>query len=227
MADVFVINIEDNISKEMYHGLFSAVSKKRAEKIRKYRFEIDAKRCLFASVLVRYITCCKMNLKNENICFSNNQYGKPYLYGLKNQYFNVSHSGKWVVCGWSTHEIGIDIEVVTDIDLGIARKYFCEAEYLSILNTNVDEQKKLFFDFWTLKESYIKYKGYGLLIPLNSFQFNLKLGKINLISGDKKKPLFYRAEIDEIYKLAVCTEDSEIVGVIHVSPRTIWNKLCK
>ncbi|MBW9154622.1 4'-phosphopantetheinyl transferase superfamily protein (plasmid) [Clostridium estertheticum] len=168
-----------------------------------------------------------MNIKNESIYFSNNQYGKPYLYGLENQCFNISHSGKWVVCGWSTHEIGIDIEVVNDIDLDIARDHFCEAEYLSIMNTNVDEQKKIFFDFWTLKESYIKYKGCGLLIPLNSFQFDLKLEKINLISDDDKKPLFYRADVDEICKLAVCTEDSEMVGVIHVSPSTIYNKLCK
>lgn len=227
MADVFAINIEDSINQDIYLGLLSIVSDERKKKIGKYRFEMDAKRSLFASVLVRYIVCCKMNIKNKNIHFNNNRYGKPYLYGKSNYYFNVSHSGKWVVCGCSTHEIGIDVEVVKDIDLDIAKHFFCEDEYLFIMNANIDEKKDLFFDFWTLKESYIKYKGCGLLIPLNSFQFDLKFGEVNLISGDKKKPLFYRERLDGNYKLAICTEDSEIIPIIPVSPRTIWNKLCE
>src|SRR5471030_2426737 len=116
MTEVFAINIDENISQEMQKELFYIVSEKRREKIRKYKFEIDAKRSLFARVLVRYIECCKMNVKNENNYFKNNKYGKPYLCDIENQYFNVSHSGNWVVCGWSTHEIGVDVQIMNDID---------------------------------------------------------------------------------------------------------------
>jgi len=227
MAEVFAINIEENISEDMYKEFLNTVSQKRKEKIGKYKFQVDAKRSLFASLLVRYIACCKMNVRNENIMFNNNIYGKPYLYGVEDQHFNISHSGKWVVCGWSTREIGVDVEVVDSIDLDIAKKFFCESEYLSILNTNTEERNDLFFDFWTLKESYIKYKGCGFFTPINSFKFDLKLGKVAIKSNDNRKPLFYRVKLDERHKLALCTEDTEFKGIIYISPNTIWEKLCK
>ncbi len=62
------------------------------------------------------------------------------------------------------------------------------------------------------------------MIPLNSFRFQLQDGKINLISNDKVKPMFYRYDIDKNHKLAVCTNDSEFLGITHISAKTIWKK---
>ncbi len=100
-----------------------------------------------------------MNKSNKDIHIVNNQYGKPYFHGISDQYFNVSHSGKWVVCGWCQYEIGVDVEVVKDIDINIAKRFFDKSEYEVITGKNIDEQKILFYDLWTLKESYIKYIG--------------------------------------------------------------------
>lgn len=227
MVEVFAINTEENISEEIYKQLLDKVSEERQERVSRYKFEIDAKRSLFAGVLARYIVCSKTNMKNEDICFNNNKYGKPYLCNIENQYFNISHSGNWVVCGWSTHEIGVDVQAINDIDLNIAKKFFCESEYLSIMNTNVEEQKNSFYNFWTLKESYIKYKGCGFSIPIDSFEFEVTPGMINLISEDKEKPLLYITKVDKNHKLAICTDDTKFDGLIYVSLNNILDKLCK
>ncbi|MCL0028295.1 hypothetical protein M1M88_01070 [Peptococcaceae bacterium] len=44
--------------------------------------------------------------------FVENDYGKPFLKNTNDLYFNVSHSGEWVVCAIHHHPIGIDIEQV-------------------------------------------------------------------------------------------------------------------
>ena len=36
--------------------------------------------------------------------------GKPFIVGVENVFFNISHSGDYVVCSVSDREIGIDIE---------------------------------------------------------------------------------------------------------------------
>ena len=36
-----------------------------------------------------------------------------------------------------------------------------------------DEQARAFFDYWTLKEAYIKARGFGLALPLADFAFTL------------------------------------------------------
>jgi 4'-phosphopantetheinyl transferase len=75
------------------------------------------------------------------------------------------------------HEIGIDVEDSTrKIDINIADRFFSRQESEVIRRTKEGEKKGVFFDFWTLKESYIKAKGGGLSIPLDKFSFTLSPG---------------------------------------------------
>jgi 4'-phosphopantetheinyl transferase len=45
-----------------------------------------------------------------------------------------------------------------------------------------DEQERVFFDYWTLKEAYIKARGFGLALPLGDFAFHLSPGGAPSIS---------------------------------------------
>ena len=44
--------------------------------------------------------------------FEKNQYGKPYLSEHPDFYFNISHSGEYVLCAIDNNPIGVDIEEV-------------------------------------------------------------------------------------------------------------------
>ncbi len=42
-----------------------------------------------------------------------------------------------------------------------------------MLKLPLERQQEVFFDYWTLKEAYIKARGKGLAIPLDQFSFDL------------------------------------------------------
>ncbi|RUT69548.1 4-phosphopantetheinyl transferase [Flavobacterium cupreum] len=123
-------------------------------------------------------------------------YHKPYFEDHPVQ-FNISHSGEIVVCALSDEgEIGIDIEIISDILIDDFKFQMTENEWERIsTSTNT---KNAFFEYWTQKEAVIKAHGHGLTIPLQSFEIT---DYSTIIQGEK----FYLKEIniDKKYQCAL------------------------
>ncbi len=85
-----------------------------------------------------------------------NEYGKPYL---KNSpwFFNISHCLGAVCCAVSRQEIGVDIEPAERDALTAADRVCSENEKLDIERSSNKQLR--FMQYWTLKESYVKYLG--------------------------------------------------------------------
>jgi 4'-phosphopantetheinyl transferase len=136
---------------------YPLVSPDRQKKIDFYRFEKDKKLSAGAYLLL------KKMLSYENITnphFKVEKYGKAYISNNDNIHFNLSHSGKMVLCAISDKEVGADIEYNDSaIDLNIAKNYFYNSEYDNIMNAKNPSDE--FFRYWVLKESYMKYTGLG------------------------------------------------------------------
>ncbi|MBQ9860148.1 MAG: 4'-phosphopantetheinyl transferase superfamily protein [Clostridia bacterium] len=92
--------------------------------------------------------------------------GKPYLYGRDDAFFSLSHSANWVVCATADNEIGVDAQVITPFNPKVAARCFTERER-TWLAENPTER---FTPLWTAKEAYIKFTGFGLVLPLGSFE---------------------------------------------------------
>ena len=104
----------------------------------------------------------KFNIKMPEI--KKGSHGKPYFPGT-DIHFNISHSGDYKVLAIAETPVGVDIEKVRKADLRVAKR-FCENEYNYI--TQKDSEHR-FFEIWTKKEAYLKYKGTGLSGGLDSF----------------------------------------------------------
>lgn len=226
MSEVYILNITDEIQEEKYMTLFNLMPDYRKREIGKVHNKQNAKCALYAVVLVQYIVANISSLQKKRASIAFNSYGKPYLAEEENYKFNISHSGDWVICGWSSKEIGVDIEQVKKIDINIAQHLFSEYEYTYLNEKNKDKQEEAFFELWTLKESYIKYKGKGLSIPLNEFGFRILGETIKLDSSDIIKPYFFMLKIAPHYKASVCSEEMEQPKIIKITPNQIWNTLC-
>lgn len=100
--------------------------------------------------------------------------GKPFLPDLPAVRFNFSHSGKYIALAISDSEVGLDLQETTmrhTDSLKIARRFFTEDEYRSLLSCDTSEEKNsLFCLLWTIKEAYLKYLGCGLAGRMDSFR---------------------------------------------------------
>ena len=162
MIKLAYCNVE-NLDLEKAYPL---VSKTRQEKIDFYRFEKDKKLSAGVYLLLKKLLSEK-NITNP--IFKTGKYGKAYISNYEDIYFNLSHSGKLVLCAISDMEVGADVEYIDgEIDLNIARHYFYNREYESIMNAENESDE--FFKYWVLKESYMKYTGLGMNLELDSFE---------------------------------------------------------
>jgi 4'-phosphopantetheinyl transferase len=91
--------------------------------------------------------------------------------------FNLSNTRGFVVCAVSgVHpRLGVDVERLDrENDLAaLADRYFSGVEVAELRSLPEAARPSRFFDYWTLKESYIKAHGLGLAIPLDSFSLML------------------------------------------------------
>lgn len=174
----------------------------RKEKANKYKYEDDKKRCILSELLLKE-GLKEFEIKDHDIEYSFNKYGKPYLKNHKDIYFNFSHSGEFVVCVLANFEIGVDIEKIEKADLNIAEKFFHKNEYQHILNSNKPNDD--FYRIWTYKESYTKALGKGLALDLNTFDVT-----------NIKDYVFKEVEFIDDYKCVICGKNDFVVKFINL-----------
>ena len=164
-----------DVSKLDINQAHHAVSLERLEKTARYIHQKDKKLSIGAELLLKY-SLNQIGISNP--VFDHDQYGKPFLGNHPLVHFNLSHSEDYVACAVSDSPVGVDIEHIQDAELDIARHYFFGSEYEHIQNS--PRQERAFFQFWVLKESYMKMTGLGFRMALDEFSID-----INNSSRDK------------------------------------------
>ncbi len=208
MVEIYTFNIIDNITEAVFIELLPLVSKEKQAEIKRLAKREDAWRSLFSGLLLRAAVCEKLCVKKDDIVIVKNRYGKPFLGSVDNPplHFNLSHSGQWVVCAVDQMPVGIDIEQVRPVDLDIARRFFSETEYQELFSKSGEDRVSYFYDLWTSKESFVKAKGKGLSIPLDSFSISITpCGGISIKSEHRYKKVYFKQyNISQCYSLSVC-----------------------
>lgn len=208
-AEIMVLKIPQNITSNDYRQLLSLVSEEKRIKISQLRQQCDVYRTLFGEVLVRAAIVRILDLPNQEIQFTYNSYGKPSLIGNESFHFNISHAGDWVALFISSSPVGIDVEQICEIDESIAKSYFSKMEYERLFCLRGEERTAYFYELWTLKESYIKAKGKGLSIPLDSFSIHIGEDSSIALTPRTEAYFFKQYELNRSYKLAACTTAPE------------------
>lgn len=168
-----------------YAGL---LEDERQKKVQRLRLVDDKKRCIAAGLLLRHFFSNSQIVKNKN--------GKPYV--KNGQFFNISHSGEYVLFALSDSEVGCDIERVHYADSQkIGKTVFTENEMKLLLSSK--DRLGVFFDLWTKKESLLKCLGEG---------FHRSAKSVDVCSDvfeEKGKSYFLKTWNFSDYTVSVCS----------------------
>ena len=167
MVNVYALNIENLPDPAEHANMLEHLTPARKEKTMKYRHASDRKRSLGAGLLLLDVLP-KFGADSKDIQIAAD--GKPEVDGI---FFNLSHSGSYVICAVGKQPIGCDVEQVKKAPRQVAKHFFCESEIAYIEMQESRLQDEAFFRIWTMKESYMKMTGEGIRLPLNEFEILL------------------------------------------------------
>ncbi|WP_338023744.1 4'-phosphopantetheinyl transferase family protein [[Archangium] primigenium] len=158
----------------------------------RFRFEKHRHQFLVSHALVRVCLSRYAPVPARDWRFQRNAYGRPEILvprGLPPLRFNLSHTDGMAVCA-----VALGVDVGADVEhaarpgqtVELAESFFAASEVQALRALPPERQRERFFDYWTLKESYIKARGAGLSLPLDQFAFHLEPGRAPTISFDAR-----------------------------------------
>jgi 4'-phosphopantetheinyl transferase len=172
---VFFDKVADPALKEECRSLMSPEEVAREQRLipPQVKHQLLVSRALVRTTLTHYAEADPRQWK-----FRFSPLGKPSIEdppGLPWE-FNLTHTRGLAVCAVSPHHaVGVDAEHCDHkIDYaGMAKRFFHPTETAALEDLPPDRYRRTFFQFWTLKESYLKAHGAGLSMPLDRFAFSL------------------------------------------------------
>jgi 4'-phosphopantetheinyl transferase len=147
----------------------------------RFVFPRDRHQFLVTRGVLRALIGEYLNIEPADCAFESNQYGRPSLLGpaAATLGFNLSHTGGLVAYAMAgVPEIGVDVENIerATASVDLARRFFSPSEADALEALPPADRPSRFFDYWTLKEAYIKARGMGLSLPLDGFSMQLDPG---------------------------------------------------
>ncbi len=168
-------NSEALAKRERYLQLLSP---DEHERMARFVFERDRVRFLLTRALVRTTLSRYAPVAPADWHFIANAHGRPEILdrpaGVPDLRFNLSHTDGLIACAVTIgREVGLDVEHVgRRLTQDVAARFFAPAEVAHLQSLPAEQQERVFFDYWTMKEAYIKARGFGLALPLGDFAFH-------------------------------------------------------
>lgn len=167
---------------------------------------------LIGKVLAKKIIYKETPISNKNIIFGKTKLGKPIIKMPRdlNLDISISHSGNYLVIGICDNgKIGVDIELLQDINFQVYRNCLSTCEEMYINSSKKNKQRiENFYEIWTKKEACLKALGTGLQRPLPTTQFyhNHIKPRTEIIYNNQQFNLSTLKE--DKFVLSVCTTGS-------------------
>lgn len=154
-------------------GLSSIISSSEQQKISRYRSDNAQHTALITRTFIRLLLSRYENVAPHLWRFDISELGKPEVINTTLPLrFNLSHNNEMIICAICLNkDIGCDIENLSrriSID-AIAKRFFSAQEY-----SLISAEPSRFFEYWTLKEAFVKATGLGISQGLETFSFEIK-----------------------------------------------------
>jgi 4'-phosphopantetheinyl transferase len=183
----------------------------------RFYFPKDRRRYLVTRALARTVLSKYAPVAPKEWEFKANARGRPEIVNecaaARNLSFNITHTDGLIILAVAhDRQLGVDVENVLSrqASIAIADRYFAATEVAALRALPPDQQQQRFYEYWTLKESYIKARGEGLAIALDAFSFRVSDGPLEMtvhaIDDQSRRWLFWQFWIGANYLSAVCAQ---------------------
>jgi 4'-phosphopantetheinyl transferase len=220
--EVWLAHYQDFVDAQVLSRLKSVLSEDERQQCTRFHFADDRLRHLVTRALVRTVLSRHAAVDPLDWVFTANSFGRPEIAhpppDARTLRFNVSHTrGLIALAVTRGREVGIDVENLREreVSLGIADRFFSPEEAAELARLPASGRQDRFFEYWTLKESYIKARGMGLSLPLDKFSFRFpKEGGARLsidpeLGDDANRWNFWQLRPTPAHLLALCVERVE------------------
>jgi 4'-phosphopantetheinyl transferase len=171
MLKLYTYELVDDETFISFHRKYaSKIPQTIYEGMTRYKFPQDQQRYFIGQLMVRCFYSELLKIPMQSVEFEYNEQEKPFLKNNQEQFFNISHSGAYVVVCYSDRPVGVDVECIKKDRRKVAERFFTPQEINDIHQQESEEQQiSYFYRLWTLKESYMKAVGDGMTMSLSSF----------------------------------------------------------
>lgn len=159
MITVYAVDCTPLLSDDAIASALPRLDEKRRSRVRRLRVPLKRAQCVAAGLLLTHL----FGSGSQPPTLTYNENGKPAL-ADNSRYFSISHTGKWVLCGVSDQEIGLDAQTQRRVCPRLAARSL-SPDKLSWAKMDIEPN---FTRLWTMKEAYLKYVGTGLSVPIRS-----------------------------------------------------------
>jgi 4'-phosphopantetheinyl transferase len=179
-------------------------------------FRRDRERFIVARGTLRSLLGHYLGLAPEEVRFAYGPRGKPELSAQGEGAplrFNVTHSSALALFAFARgRALGVDIERIHAdfLDDQVAERFFAPREIAALRALPASQWPRAFFRCWTRKEAYIKAKGDGLSMALDSFAVSLAADRVVPLwtddQGEARRWLLVDVPIDPEFAAALAIE---------------------
>jgi 4'-phosphopantetheinyl transferase len=218
---------------QAHQTCFATLSSTERQRAESFVFDHHRRQYIFAHGLLRLALSNVVPLvEPSDWSFVTNRYGRPFIAApaiARTIYFSLSHTEGCVACAVSGCDaVGVDVEQIQESRslLATAHSNFSADEVDALRALRPSDLVDRFFDYWTLKEAYLKARSTGLNFPLNQFSILISSDqKIGIrfmpgITDDPQKWHFMKSSPSARHRLAVA-DGSGLAGGLPIIVREL------
>ncbi|MFN0063755.1 MAG: 4'-phosphopantetheinyl transferase family protein [Myxococcaceae bacterium] len=143
-----------------------------------FRAERHRREFLLSHALLRLTLSRYGPVRAQDWVFHRGEHGRPEVPGQAGPKlrFNLSHTDGMALCAVAMDiDVGVDVEEYAQrsAPTDVVDQCFTAEEVADLNRLSGPRQRRRFFEYWTLKEAYVKARGVGLSLPLTRFAFRL------------------------------------------------------
>jgi 4'-phosphopantetheinyl transferase len=166
LPEVHLWRVSLNQPIAIVHSLAALLSPNEHQRADRFRRDQDRQHFIVGRAMLRQILGRYLAIAPNALEFGYEPHGKPFLIGMPNLHFNLSHShGLALYAIGRDRRVGVDLEylsrALSEVE-PLAQRYFSEREYADLIALPVEQRRSAFLRLWTGKEAVLKAIGTGL-----------------------------------------------------------------